>query len=57
MGPHQQFICNVDVDDLIRDLPREVTQGGSNVGFQEAVSILSFGLIFVNRDCESLNLQ
>jgi hypothetical protein len=56
MGPHQQFICNVDVDDLIRDLPREATQSGSNVGFQEAVDILSFGLVFVNRDCESLNL-
>jgi hypothetical protein len=50
-----QFFCNVDVDDLIRDLPREATQRGINVGFQEAVSILSLRLVFVNRHCESLD--
>jgi hypothetical protein len=57
MGLHQQFILNVDVDDLIRDLPREATQGGSNVGFLEAVGILSLRLNFVNRHCKILTLQ
>ena len=48
--------ANVDVDDLIRDLPREVIQGGSNVGIQGADGILSLRLWFVKRHCESLDL-
>jgi hypothetical protein len=47
---HTDNRLQYDVADLIRDVPREATQGRSNVGFSEAFNIISTALTFVNRE-------
>jgi len=49
-GTTPTIACNIDVPDLIRDVPREATQSRSNVGFSEAFDIISTALTFVNRE-------